>query len=153
VPTTRIPGFVLTDHVVELPLDHAAPDNGHTIEVFAREVVAPGSIIHTYGARCRRRAQYLSPQQSFGDPRSVHAIRWMIIHPRGLLASYLRWGVSATREAVTLRTAGRPVGSRSSVSAAPMSNQASVPRCGTRISPFGADGRQPEFRVGAPRAG
>jgi len=41
VPTTRIPGFVLTDHVVEVPLDHASPD-GRTIEVFAREVVAPG---------------------------------------------------------------------------------------------------------------
>jgi hypothetical protein len=60
VPTTRIPGFVLTDHVVELPPGHAAPDNGHTIEVFARERVAPGSIIHTYGAQGRRRAQYLS---------------------------------------------------------------------------------------------
>ena len=39
--TTRIPGFVLTDHVVEVPLDHSAPGHG-TIEVFAREVVAPG---------------------------------------------------------------------------------------------------------------
>ncbi len=38
--TTRIPGFVLTDHVVEVPLDHTAPDDGRTIEVFAREVVA-----------------------------------------------------------------------------------------------------------------
>ncbi len=45
------PGFVLTDHVVELPLDHAAPDDGRTIEVVAREVVAPGSTIHTDGAR------------------------------------------------------------------------------------------------------
>ena len=42
MPTTRIPGFVLTDHVVAVPLDHAAPDDGRTIEVFAREVVAPG---------------------------------------------------------------------------------------------------------------
>ena len=37
---TRIPGFVLTDHAVEVPLDHDAPDDGRTIEVFAREVVA-----------------------------------------------------------------------------------------------------------------
>ena len=42
MPTTRIPGFVLTDHVVTVPLDHATPDDGRTIEVFAREVVAPG---------------------------------------------------------------------------------------------------------------
>jgi pimeloyl-ACP methyl ester carboxylesterase len=40
--TTRIPGFVLTDHVVAVPLDHARPDDGRTIEVFAREVVAAG---------------------------------------------------------------------------------------------------------------
>src|ERR1700754_1264285 len=39
--TTRLPGYVLTDHVLEVPLDHAAPD-GRTIEVFAREVVAAG---------------------------------------------------------------------------------------------------------------
>jgi pimeloyl-ACP methyl ester carboxylesterase len=42
VTTTRIPGFVLTDHVVEVPLDHASPGDGRTIEVFAREVVAAG---------------------------------------------------------------------------------------------------------------
>ena len=40
--TTRIPGYVLTDHVVEVPLDHTTPDDGRTIEVFAREVVAAG---------------------------------------------------------------------------------------------------------------
>src|SRR3954471_21927137 len=40
--TTRIPGFVLTDHVVEVPLDHGAADDGRTIEVFAREVAAAG---------------------------------------------------------------------------------------------------------------
>jgi len=42
VATTRIPGFVLTDHLVEVPLDHSSPDDGRTIEVFAREVVAAG---------------------------------------------------------------------------------------------------------------
>jgi pimeloyl-ACP methyl ester carboxylesterase len=40
VTTARIPGLVLTDHVVEVPLDHRAPEDGRTIEVFAREVVA-----------------------------------------------------------------------------------------------------------------
>jgi pimeloyl-ACP methyl ester carboxylesterase len=40
--TSRIPGFVLTDHVVAAPLDHASPDDGRTVEVFAREVVAAG---------------------------------------------------------------------------------------------------------------
>ena len=36
---TRIRDLLLTDHVVEVPLDHARPD-GRTIEVFAREAVA-----------------------------------------------------------------------------------------------------------------
>jgi pimeloyl-ACP methyl ester carboxylesterase len=40
--TSRIPGFAFTDHLVEVPLDHDAPDDGRTIEVFAREVVAAG---------------------------------------------------------------------------------------------------------------
>ena len=38
--TTRLPGLLLTEHEFEVPLDHSAPD-GHTITVFAREVVAP----------------------------------------------------------------------------------------------------------------
>ncbi|WP_018655164.1 alpha/beta fold hydrolase [Actinomadura flavalba] len=38
--TFRRPGYVCTDHVVTVPLDHARPD-GATIEVYAREVVAP----------------------------------------------------------------------------------------------------------------
>ncbi|AKU17701.1 alpha/beta fold hydrolase [Luteipulveratus mongoliensis] len=36
---TRIPGLLLTDHTLTVPLDHAEPD-GAQIEVFAREVVA-----------------------------------------------------------------------------------------------------------------
>ena len=39
--TTHIPGLVLTDHLVDVPLDHADPD-GKTIQVFAREAVATG---------------------------------------------------------------------------------------------------------------
>ena len=35
----RIPGLVLTDHVLDVPLDHADPA-GPTIEVFAREAVS-----------------------------------------------------------------------------------------------------------------
>ncbi|WP_285759736.1 alpha/beta fold hydrolase [Nocardiopsis ansamitocini] len=38
--TLRQPGLVMTDHTFTVPLDHAAPD-GATIEVYAREVVAP----------------------------------------------------------------------------------------------------------------
>lgn len=38
--TLKLPGLVLTDHVLAVPLDHDRSD-GETIEVFAREVAAP----------------------------------------------------------------------------------------------------------------
>ncbi|MFI9274767.1 alpha/beta fold hydrolase [Kitasatospora sp. NPDC052896] len=38
---SRQPGTVLTDHLFQVPLDHAAP-HGEQIEVYAREVVAAG---------------------------------------------------------------------------------------------------------------
>ena len=38
--TVNVRGLVLTDHTLELPLDHDRPD-GERIEVFAREVAAP----------------------------------------------------------------------------------------------------------------
>ena len=37
--TFRVPGLVLTEHEIEVPLDHAAPD-GERITVFAREIAA-----------------------------------------------------------------------------------------------------------------
>ncbi|WP_411146189.1 alpha/beta fold hydrolase [Streptomyces sp. x-80] len=37
----RLPGVVLTDHVLDVPLDHDEPD-GERIEVYGREVVAAG---------------------------------------------------------------------------------------------------------------
>jgi pimeloyl-ACP methyl ester carboxylesterase len=39
----RLPGLVMTDHVFTVPLDHYGPD-GPTLEVFAREVVAPDNV-------------------------------------------------------------------------------------------------------------
>lgn len=39
--TYYIPGFVLTDHLFEVPLDHSKPD-GEQITVFARELVGAG---------------------------------------------------------------------------------------------------------------
>ena len=39
--THHLPGLVLTDHIFQVPLNHADPQGQH-IEVFAREVVAPG---------------------------------------------------------------------------------------------------------------
>jgi len=71
VPTTRIPGFLLTYQVVEVPLDHAAPDDDRTIEVFAREVDAPGSTIHTDGVRGLRRLADTRARRESLDGRSA----------------------------------------------------------------------------------
>src|SRR5687767_12491840 len=38
--SVHVPGLVLTDHELSVPLDHTRPD-GDTIEVFARVVAAP----------------------------------------------------------------------------------------------------------------
>jgi pimeloyl-ACP methyl ester carboxylesterase len=44
VPTTyRVPGLVLTEHEIAVPLDHARPD-GERITVFAREVAEPDGL-------------------------------------------------------------------------------------------------------------
>jgi pimeloyl-ACP methyl ester carboxylesterase len=43
VPTYRAPGLVLTEHELDVPLDHARPD-GAEISVFAREVAAPDGL-------------------------------------------------------------------------------------------------------------
>ena len=38
----KLPGLSAIDHRFQLPLDHAKPE-GETIEIFAREFVAPGA--------------------------------------------------------------------------------------------------------------
>jgi pimeloyl-ACP methyl ester carboxylesterase len=47
VSTHRIPGLLLTEHELEVPLDHARPD-GERIVVFAREVVDPDGLDRPY---------------------------------------------------------------------------------------------------------
>ncbi len=42
-PTYRIPGLVVTEHELSVPLDHEGPD-GERITVFAREVAAPDGL-------------------------------------------------------------------------------------------------------------
>lgn len=41
VTIARTPGLVLTEHTLRVPLDHDRPEDGRTIEVFAREVAEP----------------------------------------------------------------------------------------------------------------
>ena len=42
------PGLVLTEHTLRVPLDHAHPEDGRTIEVFAREVADPDGLQRPY---------------------------------------------------------------------------------------------------------
>jgi pimeloyl-ACP methyl ester carboxylesterase len=61
-PVYRIPGLIVTERTFSVPLDHAAPRGGEQIEVFAREVRAPG------GER-RPWLVFLQGGPGFGSPR------------------------------------------------------------------------------------
>jgi len=72
--THRIPGLVLTDHVFTVPLDHARSGKrgGRTIEVFAREIVAP--------AKEKQNLPWLVFFQGgpgFGSPRPGESSGWI----------------------------------------------------------------------------
>jgi pimeloyl-ACP methyl ester carboxylesterase len=99
---SRLPGLVLTDHEVEVPLDHAAPD-GEQITVFAREVVAP-----------RKRDQdlpwlvFLQGGPGARSPRPVNRSGWLgraLAEHRVLLLDQRGTGRStpATRQTLTSR--------------------------------------------------
>ena len=51
--THRIPGLVVTEHEVTVPLDHARPD-GERITLYAREVADPGGRDRPFRAARRR---------------------------------------------------------------------------------------------------
>jgi pimeloyl-ACP methyl ester carboxylesterase len=100
--TSRLPGLVLTDHVVEVPLDHADP-SGEQISVFAREVVAP-----------RKRDQdlpwllFLQGGPGARAPRPVHRSGWLgraLVDHRVLLLDQRGTGRStpATRQTLPAR--------------------------------------------------
>jgi pimeloyl-ACP methyl ester carboxylesterase len=61
--TSRIPGLVVTDHTFDVPLDHAAPE-AESIQVFAREVRAPGE-----AAAEKPWLLFLQGGPGFGGPR------------------------------------------------------------------------------------
>lgn len=68
--THRLPGLVLTEHVFDLPLDHADP-SGRTIEVFAREVRRPGD------GSDRPFLVFLQGGPGFGAPRPNQRGGWL----------------------------------------------------------------------------
>jgi pimeloyl-ACP methyl ester carboxylesterase len=70
----RIPGLVLTDHVVEVPLDHDHPDD-RRIDVFAREVVAADNVGRPDGDLPW--LVYLQGGPGAPGPRPIRADGWL----------------------------------------------------------------------------
>ena len=69
--TLRLPGMLMTDHTIEVPLDHSRPD-GPTIEVFAREVTAPDRDPENLPWLL-----FLQGGPGSGSPRPVRAEGWI----------------------------------------------------------------------------
>ena len=66
--TSRTPGLVLTEHELEVPLDHARPD-GPSITVFAREVAAPDGLDRPFLVYLQGGPGHESPRPT-GSPTS-----------------------------------------------------------------------------------
>jgi pimeloyl-ACP methyl ester carboxylesterase len=104
--TYRLPGLVLTEHHVEVPLDHADPD-GERLTLFAREVVAP-----------RKRDQqlpwllYLQGGPGHRSSRPVNRSGWLgraLVEHRVLLLDARGTGRSTPATRQTLPARGGPV--------------------------------------------
>jgi pimeloyl-ACP methyl ester carboxylesterase len=104
--TYRLPGLVLTEHHVEVPLDHADPD-GERLTLFAREVVAP-----------RKRDQqlpwllYLQGGPGHRSSRPVNRSGWLgraLVEHRVLLLDARGTGRSTPATRQTLPSRGGPV--------------------------------------------
>lgn len=98
----RQPGVVLTDHLFQVPLDHAAPQ-GEQIEVYAREVVAAGKersdlpwLLYLQGGPGGRAARPLG-RDSWLD-RALDDYRVLLLDQRGTGRS-----TPATRQTLPLR--------------------------------------------------
>ena len=98
----RQPGVVLTDHLFQVPLDHAAPQ-GEQIEVYAREVVAAGNeradlpwLLYLQGGPGGRAARPLG-RDSWLD-RALDDYRVLLLDQRGTGRS-----TPATRQTLPLR--------------------------------------------------
>ncbi|MFF7637924.1 alpha/beta fold hydrolase [Kitasatospora sp. NPDC008050] len=98
----RQPGVVLTDHLFQVPLDHAAPQ-GEQIEVYAREVVSAGKersdlpwLLYLQGGPGGRAARPLG-RDSWLD-RALDDYRVLLLDQRGTGRS-----TPATRQTLPLR--------------------------------------------------
>ena len=104
--THRLPGLVVTDHQVEVPLDHGDP-GGEQITVYAREVVSPRKrdqdlpwLLYLTGGPGARAPRPLNRAGWLG--RALHDHRVLLLDQRGTGRS-----TPATRQ--TLPTRGGPL--------------------------------------------
>lgn len=86
--THRLPGLVLTDHELAVPLDHERPD-GERITVYAREVVAPARerddlpwLVFFQGGPGGEANRPTSPRE-YWLPRALKEYRVLLLDQRG----------------------------------------------------------------------
>ncbi|MFE6780315.1 alpha/beta fold hydrolase [Streptomyces sp. NPDC057702] len=105
--TVRQPGLVLTDHLFDVPLDHAAPD-GEQVRLYAREVVAADRYADRDGLPW---LLYLQGGPGFGADRPVGRGGWLgraLEEFRVLLLDQRGTGRSTPANRQTLPTRGAP---------------------------------------------
>ncbi|MFH8349372.1 alpha/beta fold hydrolase [Streptomyces sp. NPDC018045] len=101
----RLPGVVVTDHFLEVPLDHAAPD-GERLTVYGREAVAPGREHEALPWLV-----YLQGGPGCASPRPLGRDSWLVRaldHYRVLLLDQRGTGRSAPAGRQTLALRGGP---------------------------------------------
>ncbi|MFD7667258.1 alpha/beta fold hydrolase [Streptomyces sp. NPDC059788] len=101
----RLPGVVLTDHFLDVPLDHGAPD-GERLTVYGREAVAPGREHEALPWLV-----YLQGGPGSASPRPLGRDSWLVRaldHYRVLLLDQRGTGRSAPANRQTLALRGGP---------------------------------------------
>src|SRR5689334_23393786 len=83
---TRVPGLVLTEHELEVPLDHARPD-GERITVFAREVADPDGLDRPFLVFLQGGPGFEAPRPAGGPggwlSRALRDYRVLMLDQRG----------------------------------------------------------------------
>lgn len=105
--THRLPGLVLTDHELVVPVDHARPE-GPTLTVFAREAVSPRRLDEDLPWLL-----YLQGGPGGRSPRPVNRSGWLgraLAHHRVLLLDQRGTGRSTPATRQTLAGLGDPSG-------------------------------------------
>lgn len=106
--TFSVPGLVVSDHFITVPLVHGSPAGAETLEVFVRELVQP-SVPPPRGSRPA--LLYLQGGPGHEGPRPTEASAWLkaaVNHFRVLLLDQRGTGRSAPVTAASLQRRGSP---------------------------------------------